>query len=241
MTEPTTPPSLNKLLETYQAWSLRDTFDRIAERADADGDVDRAAELREIGRSETPVSAVDALAAQHEVSSLLSGWEWLTIRAAREDGASWREIATSTRSDPEQARAGFLARIEQAERYGHSFTDGDRYRRAAGEWADDLHADTPERVREQIADATARGDADELDALRAAWWNPDHSPPAPTRVEQPGHVVACGTDRIDEARAATDAVPAEITPLAAEPHADERAYWPTEQALTDDDGAERSR
>lgn len=240
MTEPTTPPSLNKLLETYQAWSLRDTFDRMAERADADGDAARAAELREIGRSETPISAVDALAAQHEVSSLLSGWEWLTIRAAREDGASWREIATSTRTDPEQARAGFLARIDQAERYGHSFTDGDRYRRAAGKWADELHADTPEQVREQITDASARGDVDELDALRATWWDPDHSS-APTRVEQPGHAAVCGPDPIDEARAATDAVPAEVTPLAAESDADERAYWPTEQTLADDDGEEWSR
>lgn len=237
MTEPTRPPSLKELLETYQAWSLRDTFDRIAERADADGDAARAAELREIGRSEASISAVDALAAQHEVSSLLSGWEWLTVRAAREDGATWREIAASTRTDPDQARAGFLARIEQAERYGHDFTDGDRYRHAAGEWTDELHADTPDRVRDQITDAITRGDADELDALRAAWWDPDHSPP-PTRVEQPGHTVMCGPDSIDEARAATDAVPALVAPLTAEPGGDERPYRPTEQSLADDDGAE---
>ncbi len=240
MTEPTRPPSLNELLETYQAWSLRDTFDRIAERAVADGDATRAAELREIGRSEASISAVDALAAQHEVSSLLSGWEWLTVRAAREDGASWREIAASTRTDPDQARAGFLARIEQAERYGHDFTDGDRYRHAVGEWTDELHADTPDRVRDQITDAIARGDVDELDALRAAWWDPDHSP-APMRAEKPGHVMAYGPDRLDKARAATDAVPAEVTPLAAESDAAERAYWPTEQSLADDDGAEWSR
>lgn len=240
MTEAIRPPSLNELLETYQAWSLRDTFGRIAERADADGDATRAAELREIGRSEASISAVDALAAQHEVSSLLSGWEWLTIRAAREDGASWGEVAASTRTDPEQARAGFLARIEQAEQYGHNFTDGDRYRRAAGNWTDELHADTPERVRQQVADASARGDVDELDALRAAWWDPDHSP-APPRAEQPGHVMAYGPDRLDEARSATDAVPAEVTLLAAEPDATERAYWPTEQSLADDDGTEWSR
>src|SRR3954447_25273336 len=97
-------PTLQDLLGTWQAWSTRDTFTRLAEAAAAAGEQERAARLRATADAEPSVSAVQALAAQHELVSLLAGWEWQTVRAAREDGASWAEIAQAIGTGAIRAR-----------------------------------------------------------------------------------------------------------------------------------------
>lgn len=172
--------SLARLLETYQAWSGRNLFVTAERRALAAGDVERASALRGIRDQEPVVPPLDALAAQHELSTLLAGWEWQTVRDAREAGASWSEIARATRADPAQARAAYVqavARQEQAAvRGGLPFDDAAGYHSAARRWTDELHSSTPDEVLDAIEDAIACDDVDQLDELRVTWWNPDHRP-----------------------------------------------------------------
>src|SRR3954447_20376000 len=97
-------PTLQDLLDTWQAWSTRDTFTRLAAGAGAAGDQERAARLRQQADAAAVVSAVQALAAQHELASLMAGWQWQTVRAAREDGASWAEIAQAIGTGAIRAR-----------------------------------------------------------------------------------------------------------------------------------------
>ena len=79
------------------------------------------------------MSPTEALAAQHELSSLLAGWEWLTVHDARTGGATWDDIARATNTDPANARASYANTVEDQaalhEQYGWSF-DADRYRDA---------------------------------------------------------------------------------------------------------------
>lgn len=176
------PPSLSALLDTWQAWNGREVFERAAARARAAGEHQRAARLAELVARDREVAALDALSAQHELSSLLAGWQWHTVRAAREQGATWADIAYATRTDPEHARTAYLDTVDRQEHAAHRhggmpFDDAADYRAAAGAWDAELRPDTPDHVVEEIEQAVARDDVDELAALRAAWWNPHHVPP----------------------------------------------------------------
>lgn len=209
MTEPTRPKSLTELLARYHSWSIRETFERLADKAAAEGDADRAAALRSHVDGEPRVSAAEALAAQHEVSSLLAGWEWHTIRSAREDGASWADVAAATRGTPEDVRNAYLAQIDRAEEHS-TVDDAEAYRRAAGDWTRELHAGTPSWARAQIE--AAAGDPDRLAELRRTWWDP-RTPPAPIREPPTPPPIADEPDPVEQARAAVAAVPTEVTPL----------------------------
>jgi len=186
------PSSLASLLETWQSWSTSNTFGRAEARVRAAGNKERAEQLRDIAAQGPQVAAVDALAAQHEVASLLGGWEWHTVRAAREQGASWGQIGRATRTDPEIARTAYLAKVDRQESVlagieGMSFDEAAEYRAAAGHWPAELHPDTPTSVVEHIETALDVGDEQVLDELRARWWNPDHTPdPAAARQRDEG-------------------------------------------------------
>lgn len=157
------PVSLQRLLEIYAAWNGRDVFEQAARRAAQDGDHERAAALRAINDqhisddhgpdgSATP-SALEALRAQHELASLLEGWRWQTVAAARDAGATWSEIGQVTRRDPEQARQDYLGRVEQQSRYGlGSEPELARYRAAGA-------ADHRDRLDTDLADQEVATDA----------------------------------------------------------------------------------
>ncbi|MDN5856090.1 MAG: hypothetical protein L0K86_25260, partial [Actinomycetia bacterium] len=173
-------------------WSYHNSLAQAADRAHVAGNVDAATVLRRGLDTQPGVSPLDALAAQHQVASMLAGWEWHTVRAAREHGASWREIADATGADPAQARAEFLAAVDRqahAAREGWlRFDDADAYRAAAGNWYEQLRADTPPEVVEQIDGARARDDLDALDRLQQVWWDPDRRPPGTGDADR-GHTV----------------------------------------------------
>ena len=126
-------PSLSRLWETWQAWNGRAALENAERRALDRGETDRAEVLRAMIEREPVVSPTEALAAQHELSSLLAGWEWLTICDARAGGASWDDIARATNTDPANARASYADTVEDQaalhEQYGWTF-DADRYRDA---------------------------------------------------------------------------------------------------------------
>jgi hypothetical protein len=118
--------SLRDLLTTWENSSARDTLQRAIERAAAE---DQVTELN-LSLIDTPtVAPLDALRDATELITLLSGWQWQAVYAARiEQGASWAEIGRATGVSAEQARADYLAAVERQERIG--FGDVARYRAA---------------------------------------------------------------------------------------------------------------
>jgi hypothetical protein len=113
----TRPPTLAELLGIWEAWSLRDLTERAVVKSEATGDA-RSTEFlqRELAET-TETTALDALAANYELASLLTGWRWHAVRSARAAGATWQEIAAATNTTTEQARANYLDHIECSERY----------------------------------------------------------------------------------------------------------------------------
>jgi len=108
-----TAPSLTELLQSWQAWSYRDLLTRSATQADADGHGERAEQLRRGLALEPDVGPLDALAANHELTRLLRGWQWHAIRAARETGATWADIGRAVGATAEEARADYLDHIRR--------------------------------------------------------------------------------------------------------------------------------
>lgn len=145
MTNPARP-TLTDLLNTWQEWSYRNLLHSSLDRATADGNAEsQAVLLRALDRAPT-VQPLDALVANHELSSLLRGWQWHAVRAAREAGATWPQIAAALHTTPEQARADYLRKIEDAEQHVPDLTDTTPYR----------------AVLDDAPAATARGSVDEV-------------------------------------------------------------------------------
>lgn len=74
------------------------------------------AELAAMGQRKEPViSALDALRAEHRMVEIARGMRWAKVMDAREDGASWAEIATVLDIDAnypaQSARAWYADRI----------------------------------------------------------------------------------------------------------------------------------
>jgi len=120
--------TLAELLETWHRWSYRDTLTRLIAQADAEGNTERAKLFCDRLAREPHVEPLQALAANHELTSLLRGWQWHAVRAAREAGASWIEVAKALGGTVEQARADYLGHIERAERHNLGLTDTTLYR-----------------------------------------------------------------------------------------------------------------
>lgn len=141
--------NLPELFETWRAWNERSVLDTALRRAEQAGEQERAAQLRELLADRPRVLAVDALAAQHELTELLSGWRWHTVTAAREEGATWDDIAAATRADPDQARESYRERVAEAQQAAAELhlplRDADRYRAAAGEDTDTTTAEPVNR------------------------------------------------------------------------------------------------
>lgn len=118
--------SLRDLLTTWENWSARDTLHRAIE---ATGTEEQVTELN-LGLVETSTAApLDALRDVTELITLLSGWRWQAVFAARvEQGATWTEIGHATGVSAEQAQADYRAAVECQERYG--IGDLTRYRTA---------------------------------------------------------------------------------------------------------------
>ena len=110
-------PSLAELLATWQTWSTTDSLIRAIATAQATGDTAAVQVLTRSLAEQPEADALSALAANHELVSLLAGWQWHAIREAREHGATWAQIATVLGTTAEDARAQYLDTIRSAERY----------------------------------------------------------------------------------------------------------------------------
>lgn len=108
---------LTDLLATWQHWSMRDTFRTSRDKAQAKGD-EAGVKTMQGGMDEIPqVSALEALAANAELCSLLSGWRWMAMRDARENGATWEEIGAALKVTRQAAQAAYLKVIEGQEEH----------------------------------------------------------------------------------------------------------------------------
>lgn len=101
--------SLRDLLSTWETWSVGRTYRDTLTSA-------RTPEQRQVildALAESPeVAPLDALADVTELVSLLVGWRWQAVFAARVEGASWEQIGTATGTSGEQARADYLDAVE---------------------------------------------------------------------------------------------------------------------------------
>jgi hypothetical protein len=135
--------NLSDLFATWQAWNARDVANQAARRAETDGRPDDAEDLRRgLAQDTIAPTAIEALAAQHELAEALTGWRWHTITAAREQGATWNDVAAATGTDPTAAQQDYLDRITAAEHAAAEldipFHDAERYRAAAADDPDGM-------------------------------------------------------------------------------------------------------
>ena len=118
--------TLRDLLASWENWSARDTLRRAIDTAATDQQVEQL----DLMLVDTPTTApLDALRDATELTTLLTGWRWQAVYAARvEQNASWEEIGQATAVTAEQARTDYLEAVERQEGYG--FGDVTRYRAA---------------------------------------------------------------------------------------------------------------
>jgi|SRR5882757_7244452 len=124
---PITAAALTQLLDTWDAWSSRDTLTTAIATLRAQGRPTTA--LSAALAHEPVVDPLDALAANDELVRLLSGWQWHAVRAACGAGASWEQIGAATGGKTaERARVDYLAQIERSERHAADITDTGLFR-----------------------------------------------------------------------------------------------------------------
>ena len=113
---PATPaplvPTLVDLLTTWQLWTYRTQLTQQIAAARQAHDTARVSTLTHQLTTTPRVTALDALAANHQLSTWLLGGQGPAIRAARQAGASWQQIATATETTAEQACADWLAHTQ---------------------------------------------------------------------------------------------------------------------------------
>jgi hypothetical protein len=102
-----------KALETWDAWSMANTMRQAREQARAQGDQETLARFERYPEWTQGPGPLEALAANREVVQTMTGWQWLAIREAREQGHGWREIGAALEVDPDQARRDYLERVDR--------------------------------------------------------------------------------------------------------------------------------
>jgi hypothetical protein len=109
--EPAKPP-FSAALETWNAWSMADAMRHALHQAREHGNHESVARFDRYPEWTQGPSCMEALDANRELVDDLTGWRWLAMRDAREQGHGWQEIGRTLRQSGEQARAFYLARLE---------------------------------------------------------------------------------------------------------------------------------
>src|SRR6478735_328437 len=125
--------TLADLLARYQVAGDRRlwlrTLASATERGDASG---RAVAERALAQL-PDVDVLDSIRAGAELVRLISGWRWLDIRQAREEGRPWSEIGDALGMSKQAAWELYNTAIEHQERYVPDLHDADRARAALGD------------------------------------------------------------------------------------------------------------
>jgi hypothetical protein len=110
---PTTPTHpFEQARETWDAWSLADTMRTLLGQARADGNRATLALYDQHPQWTDGPGPLEALAANRELVDRLTGWRWLAVRRARQDGHGWAEVGAALGATAEQARRDCLDRLE---------------------------------------------------------------------------------------------------------------------------------
>jgi hypothetical protein len=100
--------------QTWDAWSDASVWQRVLAQARAKGEEAdlrwRLPELDELTQGPGPL---EALRANHQLVELLQGWQWLAVRAAREQGHGWHDIGQALDLNADQAKHAYLERVER--------------------------------------------------------------------------------------------------------------------------------
>jgi hypothetical protein len=125
-----TPPAqplpehpFGRALHTWEAWSSADTWRRVVTEArQHDQDLSGLGDLEELTSGPDPL---EALRANREVVETMAGWQWLAVRAAREYGHGWHDIADALGViHPEQARDAYLETLERQQQLADRMPPG---------------------------------------------------------------------------------------------------------------------
>lgn len=107
--------STQDLLARWSAWGDRELWRKALANPDAKPER-RAMAERELAGLES-ATGLDALAANVELVKLLKGWQWLAIKSAREDGATWEQIGEALGTSKQGALNAYTRAIEHQEKY----------------------------------------------------------------------------------------------------------------------------
>ena len=76
--------------------------------------------MRDVLDQGDEVEPLDVLRDTTELLSLLTGWRWQVVQAAREAGATWKEIGAAVGASAEQAEAEHAAAVRRQTHTGHN-------------------------------------------------------------------------------------------------------------------------
>ena len=110
--QPTRHP-FTQAWETWQAWSMATTMRSALRHARQQGNHDAVRSFEQHPEWTQGPSPLAALRANRELVGDLTGWQWHAIRDAREQGHGWAEIGRALEVDPDQAKRGYLERVQR--------------------------------------------------------------------------------------------------------------------------------
>jgi hypothetical protein len=128
--------TLNDLLNRWHAWGDRNLWRKVLANPDSKPE-SRALAEKQLPELES-ATGLDALAANVELIKLMTGWRWLAIKSAREDGATWEQIGQVLGTSKQGAQLAYRRAIEAQETYAPDFHDAAAARAVLGTEDQDL-------------------------------------------------------------------------------------------------------
>lgn len=112
--------TMKELIERVQANGERDLWRRVLAQQPAATAKDIAErKLAELADA----TGLDALAANVALVRQMKGWQWLAMKSAREDGATWEQIGEVLGTSKQGAQLAYRRAIELQEKYVPDFHD----------------------------------------------------------------------------------------------------------------------
>lgn len=123
---------LEALLRVWEIGTERRTWVSIAEKWRAEGNAERLQTAEGELAKLPPVSGLETLAANGRLVELLTAWRWVAMRDAREQGATWQEIADVLGISRQSAHEFYARKIAELNAGAHTararavLTEGDQ-------------------------------------------------------------------------------------------------------------------